>query len=78
MKKRIDTLETKYLKRKLKLPNYDELCDYLSGWVAFSKQCNSFNLKKRVSLLVESKFKGNISLQQIDRQIRFSEVKICR
>ena len=48
---------------------YDSICKYMEGWLVYAKQANTFNLRRRITSFIESKFKGRISLLQIDRLI---------
>src|SRR3990167_9396325 len=47
--------------------DYDSLCVYLEGWIAYAKFANTFRLRRRISRFIELVFPGNISLLQIDR-----------
>ena len=50
--------------------NYDSLCEFLEGWMAYANHANTYNLRRKIANIVEGKFPGNISLLQIDRLIK--------
>lgn len=55
------------MKKNLIQSNYDSLCEKLEGWLSYAKQANTFNLRKKLTNIVESNYRGFISLLQIDR-----------
>ena len=50
--------------------NYDALCVSLEGWMAYASYADTYNLRHRITDLVEANFPGNTSLLQIDRLIK--------
>jgi retron-type reverse transcriptase len=63
------------LKKKINELEYDLLCNYLSGWIAFAKQANTHNLRKKVIKIIDSKFIEKISFIEIDKNIKYAEVQ---
>lgn len=54
--------ETQIVETKIKLTQ--------EGWVAYARHADTFNLRKRIGLILEQKFSGQISLMQIDRAMK--------
>lgn len=50
--------------------DYDSLCEYLEGWIAYAKHANTFNLRNRIMRFMDSNFQGKISLIEIDRLMK--------
>ena len=63
------------MNRQLKQTNYDSLCGYLEGWIAYAKYGNTYNLRNKIANIIEKKFPGNISLLQIDRLLKHSKIE---
>ena len=47
--------------------DYDSLCQFLEGWLAYASHANTYNLRHKITNFIEIVFPGNISLLQIDR-----------
>ena len=62
------------MKRKIAQGDYDSICKFLEGWLSYASHANTHNLKNKVANIVESNFQGNISLLQIDRLIKYTEI----
>lgn len=50
--------------------NYDMICLFLEGWLAYAKRASIYTLHRKISSFVEALFPGQISLLQIDRLIK--------
>ena len=59
--------------KKIIQKDYDSLCEFLEGWMAYASHANTYNLRRKITNTVEANFQGNISLLQIDRLIKYSE-----
>ncbi len=47
--------------------DYDSLCEFLEGWMAYANYASTYNLRRKIANFIETIFPGNISLLQIDR-----------
>ena len=61
------------MKTKVMDPCYDAVCTFLEGWIAYAKHGNTFGVRKRVAQFLDYKFKGQISLLQIDRTMKHAQ-----
>lgn len=62
------------MKRKIMLEDYDEVYNFLDGWMSYADHANTYNLRRKIAKTVEINFQGAISLLQIDRMIKYAEV----
>lgn len=46
---------------------YDSIYDFLEGWLAYAKNINTYNLRKKIFKQVENKFLEEISTKEINR-----------
>ena len=72
MKKR----NVRSFKRKLKLIRekfdngeimYDEVYDFLEGWIAYAKNADTYNLRRNVMGGIEDKFQSEVSTKEYNR-----------
>ncbi len=61
------------MRKKIAQDDYEIICNYLEGWIAYAKQANTYNLRHKVTDIVESNFGGNIHSLQINRIIKLSQ-----
>lgn len=47
--------------------NYDQIYDFLEGWMAYAKQADTYNLRKRIQLKMEERFSHEISTKELNR-----------
>ncbi len=70
-KKNLIRFNQKYLslsKRvKDKESNYDELYDFMEGWIAYTKQANTYRLRTKILREFEESFSREISIKEINR-----------
>ncbi len=52
---------------------YDAIYDFIEGWAAYAKNANSYNLRRKITSLLEDKFPNNISTKELNRQIKETE-----
>lgn len=57
-------LKEDYNKNKI---DYDEIYDFLEGWLAHIKPANTYNLRKKILRDIETSFPDEISSKEIDR-----------
>jgi len=50
-----------------KVATYDEIYDFLEGWLAYAKNANTHKLRKKVLQQVEQKFPHEISTKEVNR-----------
>ncbi|KKL26618.1 hypothetical protein LCGC14_2393470, partial [marine sediment metagenome] len=58
------------MRKKITQKDYDSLCEFLEGWMAYANHANTYNLRRKIANIVEGKFPGNISLLQLDRLLK--------
>jgi len=46
---------------------YDEIYDFLDGWIAYAKNADTFNVRKKIMKNVEDKFQGEFSMKEYNR-----------
>ncbi|MBU1876028.1 MAG: reverse transcriptase domain-containing protein [Nanoarchaeota archaeon] len=72
MKKR----NVRSFKRKLKLIcekfdngeiTYDDVYDFLEGWIAYAKYADTYNLRRKIISTIEDKFQSEVSLKEYNR-----------
>ena len=51
--------------------NYDNIYDFLEGWVAYSKQANAYKLRNKLGLVIERSFPNEISTKEINRIVKY-------
>ena len=49
--------------------NYDNIYDFIEGWVAYAKHANTYNLRQKILAEFETKFSGEISTKEINRSL---------
>ncbi len=81
MKKR----NVRLFKRKLKLicekydnseVMYDEVYDFLEGWIAYAKNADTYNVRKKVLTEFEMNFPNEISSKEINRYLKMQEKNV--
>ncbi len=50
---------------------YDDIYNFIEGWLAFAKNANTYNLRRRVLLMVKKQFQGEMSSKEIDKLIKY-------
>ena len=60
-------LESLILEFDAKLINYDQIYDFLEGWIAYSGKANTYRLRKMILSGIEQKFSAEISIKEITR-----------
>ncbi len=56
--------------------NYDQICDFLEGWIAYSKNANTHNLRRKLFKPLAEKFQGEISTIDLNRYLKFNKNKL--
>jgi len=56
---------------QLKVIDYDPIYNYLEGWLAYSKQANTFNIRNRISAFLENNFYSEISTKEVNRSKQY-------
>ena len=46
---------------------YDNIYDFIEGWIAYAKHANTYNLRQKILTDFENKFSGEISTKEINR-----------
>ena len=46
---------------------YDEVYDFLEGWIAYAKNADTYNLRRKIMSTIESKFQSEVSLKEYNR-----------
>ncbi len=64
MKKKYIDLKYRFRKGKI---NYDNLYDFMEGWIAYSNNADTYNLRKRFLQSFEKEFAGKMSMKEINR-----------
>ena len=67
MKGRIEALKQEYAEKKM---DYDSIYDFLEGWIAYAKNADTYNLRKRIMAEVSEAFCGEISTKEINRFLK--------
>jgi len=49
---------------------YDEIYDFIEGWIAYAKNANTYNLRKKISGELERAFPDEISAKEINRCLK--------
>ena len=52
--------------------NYDDIYDFLEGWIAYSKQANAYKLRNKLGLEIEKSFPNEISTKEINKIAKYS------
>ncbi len=65
------------MKKKITQKDYDSLCEFLEGWMAYASHADTYNLRHKIADNIESNFPGNISLLQIGRLIKYTKRGGC-
>lgn len=50
---------------------YDQIYDFLEGWVAYAKQANTYRLRQKILTEVEQKFPQEISTKEVNKQLKW-------
>ena len=53
-----------------KKTDYDTIYDFLEGWIAYSKNANTYKLRKHILNHLEQKFSGEISTKELNRYLK--------
>ena len=67
MRNILQILEEKYKNSEI---DYDNLYDFLEGWVVYVKNANTYKLRKKILADFESKFPNRISTKEINRHLK--------
>ncbi len=67
LKNKMGDLSSKYFTGKI---GYDEIYDSLEGWIAYAKQADTYNLRKKIIAQFESIFSQEISSKEINRHLK--------
>ncbi len=59
------------IRYKEKEYSYDKIYDFLEGWIAYAKNADTYNLRKRILTQIEIEFKTEIATKDIHRYDRF-------
>ena len=46
---------------------YDEVYDFLEGWIAYAKNADTFNLRSKIMGAIENKFQNEVSTKEYNR-----------
>lgn len=46
---------------------YDEVYDFLEGWIAYAKNTDSYNLRSKIISTIEDKFQSEVSTKEYNR-----------
>lgn len=46
---------------------YDEVYDFLEGWIAYAKNTDTYNLRKKIISTIEDKFQSEVSTKEYNR-----------
>ncbi len=63
------------MRKRINEEDYDSICEFLEGWMSYANHASTYNLRSKIADTIENNFQGNISLLQIDRIIKYAEVK---
>lgn len=66
-KNKINALSAEYFNGSI---DYDEIYDSLEGWMAYAKQADTYNLRKKIIVQYESIFDQEISSKDINRHLK--------
>ncbi|MCX6707170.1 MAG: reverse transcriptase domain-containing protein [Candidatus Woesearchaeota archaeon] len=61
------------MQRKTSCNDYDEICEYLHGWLEYADQADTYRLRNSILGEIENRFEGNISLLEIGNIVRRME-----
>lgn len=61
------------MKKRIKEKDYNSLCEYLEGWMAYASHANTYNLRHKITNFVEANFQGATSSLQINRLIKYAK-----
>ncbi len=65
------------MRKKITQGDYDSVCLFLEGWMAYAKHANTYNLRHKIADMVEDNFMGSISSLHLDRLIKQVEKGEC-
>lgn len=63
-RKKIVIMHSKYKSKQI---SFDEVYDFLEGWIAYSKHANAFNIRKKYLASIQQLFGGVISTKEFNR-----------
>jgi len=77
IKKNIVKFHKKYELKKLQLQNdvieYDDVYDFVEGWLTYARKANTLKLRKYVLKSFDADFKNYISTKEINKIIKYSK-----
>lgn len=53
--------------------DYDEIYDFIEGWIAYAKNANTYKLRKKLLADFESKFPNEILTKEINRYLHIQK-----
>ena len=70
MRNMLQFLKEKYRNRNI---DYDSLYDFLEGWIAYAKNSNTYNLRRKILAEFEHEFLKEISTKEINRYLKMQK-----
>lgn len=68
--RKLETLFEEYDRREI---DYDIVYDFLEGWLAYTKNTNTYKLRKRIMTKVEEHFQSEMSTKEYNRYLRLTK-----
>lgn len=72
-KNKLENVKNKFSKNKIK---YNQIYDFLEGWMAYSQCTNSYKLRQKILEKVKEEFKNEISTKEMNRYLKVYNCKI--
>mgnify|MGYP001607320379 FL=1 len=66
-KDKIDALYSRYLEG---ITDYDKVYDLVEGWIAYAKQADTYNLRRKILAQLESGFSHQLSSKEVNRHLK--------
>ena len=67
MQTKLEILKANY---KTKRIDYDIIYDFFEGWFAYAKQANTYKLRRKMAVEIETIFPSESSTKEINRAIK--------
>lgn len=61
------TLAALILEYRCEKAGYDDLYEFLEGWIAYAKHANTYHVRKKITLEFERTFRGQMLTKEVNR-----------
>ena len=70
MRQKLKSLKQEY---KLHEVDYDSIYNFIEGWMTYSKNANSYKLRRKIAAEFEKDFANEISTKEINRYLKIKK-----